>query len=335
MSDAITLSEAVAIIDKEMEGTEIVPFSFNEITAKSKSNFDIGGSVFRLSDGAQKQFSELVSVPFPYVKRSPADLVALNYNFQIAETPQRSLNAVMRKGAISSFAETDIPHVGHEEVLTAAASEFGDDAVIKRFRLSESGQMGAVITSPELNFVDNDTPFYGGVKVKFSDTWAVHPVVEAYLEREWCTNGATSQIDNRKFRVRGYSRDAIVQQFAEFAGIAKKQVQPMFDGFIHLRDEKVGDVRSTVLRICQENKLPDKVFRRMMEYWGGEGFKATFPRPEALVNNPTMYHVVNLFTFVGTHCPDMAPEHKEMLIAIGGNSALNHHDRCGSCGTRV
>lgn len=335
MSNTITLSEAVAIIDREMEGTDIVPFSFKDVTAEGKSSLNISGSRLRLSDGAQKQFSELISVPFPYVKRSPADLVALNYNYQIAETPQRSLNAVLRKGAISSFAETDIPHVGHEEVLIAAAAELGDDAVIKKFMLSESGQMGAVITSPELNFIDNDTPFYGGVKVKFSDTWATHPVVEAYLEREWCTNGSTSQIDNRKFRVRGYSHDAIIEQFAEFARIAKKQIRPMFDGFIHLRDEKVGDVRGTVLRICQEHKIPDKIFNRLMEYWGGEGFKSTFPRPEDLINNPTMYHVINLFTYVGSHCPDMAPEHKEMLISIGGNSALNHHDRCGSCGNRV
>ena len=324
MTDILTLDNAVEIIDQAMEGTEIVPFSFAEVTAESKSSLDISGSRFRLGNEAQKQFSELINVPFPYVKRSPADLVALNYNFQIAETPARSLNAVMRKGAISSFSETDIPHVGHAEVLSSVASA-----------LNDAGRMGAVITSDEFNFVDHDTPFYGGVKVKFSDTWAIHPVVEAYLEREWCTNGSTSQVANRKFRIRGYSRDAIIQQFAEFAGMASKQIQPMFDGFIHLRDERVGNVRETVLRICQENKLPDKVFRRMMEYWGGDGFKSTFPNPSALINSPTMYHVVNLFTYVGSHCPDMAPEHKEQLISIGGNNALQHRERCDSCGGRV
>jgi hypothetical protein len=73
----------------------------------------------------------------------------------------------------------------------------------------------------------------------------------------------------------------------------------------------------------------------MREYWGGEGFKSTFPNPTALINSPTMYHVINLFTYVGSHCPDMATEHKEQLISIGGNNALQHRERCNSCGGRV
>ena len=335
MTDILTLEKAIEVIDEAMEGTETVPFSFAEVKAEGKASLDISGSRFRLGNEAQKKFAELINVPFPYVKRSPTELVTLNYNYQINETPARSLQAIIRNGLISSFAETDIPHVEHAEVLSAVAGAVGDDISIKRFMLNDSGRMGAVITSDEFNFVDHDTPYYGGVKIKFSDTWAIHPVVEAYLEREWCTNGATSQIANRKFRIRGYSRDAIIQQFAEFAGMASKQIRPMFDGFIHLRDEKVGNVRETVLRICQENKLPDKVFRRMMEYWGGDGFKSTFPNPTALINSPTMYHVINLFTYVGSHCPDMATEHKEQLISIGGNNALQHRERCNSCGGRV
>ena len=167
MTDILTLDNAVEIIDKAMEGTEIVPFSFGEVTAKSKSSLDISGSRFNLGDEAQKQFSELINVPFPYVKRSPAELVALNYNFQIDETPARSLNAVMRNGKVSSFSETDIPHVGHAEVLSSVAGAVGDDISIKKFLLNDAGRMGAVITSDEFNFVDHDTPFYGGVKVKF------------------------------------------------------------------------------------------------------------------------------------------------------------------------
>jgi hypothetical protein len=335
MSNLITLDEAKSVIAEKMKDTEIVPFTFNDLKVESKSVFNINGDRVKLTDGASKQFSEMISVPFPYVKRSPNDLVAMNYNYHVNETPGRSLNAVFRGNTVSSFSELDLPNVAHSDVLDAAAGAIGDDASIKHFRINDAGQLGAVITTDEFNFLTEDTPYYGGVKIKFSDTWATHPVVEAYLEREWCSNGSTTQVDNRKFRVRGYSRDAVVEQFAEFAGIAKQQIKPMFDGFIHLRDEKVNDVRGVILRICQENGVPTKVFNRIMEYWSGEGFRTTFPNPDSILNNPTMYHVVNLFTYVGSHCPDLSPEHKELLIAIGGNNALTHHDRCNSCGTRV
>ena len=335
MSKLITLDEAKNTIAEKMKDTEIVSFVFNDLSVEGKNVFTINGDRTRLTDGAAKQFSEMISVPFPYIKRSPNELVAMNYNYHINDTPHRSLNAVFRGGTVTSFSELDLPNVEHNDVLDAAANAVGEDASIKHFRINDSGEMGAVITTDEFNFLTEDTPYYGGVKIKFSDTWATHPVVEAYLEREWCTNGSTTQIDNRKFRVRGYSRDAVVEQFAEFAGLAKQQIKPMFDGFIHLRDEKVSDVRGTVLRICQENGIPTKVFNRVMEYWSGEGFRSTFPNPESILNNPTMYHVVNLFTYVGSHCPDMSPEHKELLIAVGGNNALTHHDRCNSCGTRV
>ena len=335
MSKLMTIDEAKNTIDEKMKDTEIVSFTFNDLAVESKNVFSINGDRAKLTDGASKQFSELISVPFPYIKRSPNDLVAMNYNYHINETPGRSLNAVFRGDTVASFSELDLPSVAHNDILDAAANAVGEDASIKHFRITDSGELGAVITTDEFNFLTEDTPYYGGVKIRFSDTWATHPVVEAYLEREWCTNGSTTQIDNRKFRVRGYSRDAVVEQFAEFAGLAKQQIKPMFDGFIHLRDERVNDVRGTVLRICQENGIPTKVFNRMMEYWSGEGFRSTFPNPENIVNNPTMYHVVNLFTYVGSHCPDMSPEHKELLIAVGGNNALTHHDRCNSCGTRV
>ena len=35
------------------------------------------------------------------------------------------------------------------------------------------------------------------------------------------------------------------------------------------------------------------------------------------------------------HVNETFPFFKELLIAIGGNNALTHHDRCNSCGTRV
>ncbi len=335
MTNTITLEEARNHISTTIEDTEVVPFAFEQIKAHTRQDLEISGKNYGLTDAAQKQFAEAISVPFPFVKRSPSQLVALNYNYLIGETPQRALNAVIRGGKISSFCDVNIPHVDHLDVLEAAVNEVGDDAYLRNFRIDDSGLLSTVITSDELNFFTDETPYFGGVKVKFSDTWAVHPVVEAYLEREWCTNGATSQIDKRKFRVKGYSRDAIIEQFAEFAGIAKGQINPMFQGFVHLRDEMVDNVRNTILRICQEHKLPDKVFNRIMEYWGTDGFKSTFTNPEHLVQQPTMYHVVNLFTYVGTHCSDLAPEHRELLMAIGGTNAINHHDRCGSCGSRV
>ena len=335
MSNLITLDEAKSVIANKMQDTEIVPFTFRDLKVEGKNVFSINGDRTQLTDGASKQFSELISIPYPFVKRSPRDLVAMNYNYLVGETPNRSMNAVFRGDTVSAFSEMDLPNVGHSDVLDAAAGAVGDDASIKHFRINDAGQLGAVITTDEFTFLTEDTPYYGGVKIKFSDTWATHPVVEAYLEREWCSNGSTTQVDNRKFRVRGYSRDAVIEQFAEFAGIAKQQIKPMFEGFIHLRNEKVDDVRGVVLRICQENGVPTKVFNRIMEYWSGEGFKSTFPNPNTVLNNPTMYHIINLFTYVGSHCPDLSPEHKELLIAIGGNNALSHHARCNSCGTRV
>ncbi|MAG73635.1 hypothetical protein CL620_04925 [archaeon] len=335
MSDIITLEEAASRIEASAGGTEIFPFSFSDIKSRSKDYLEISGQSYGLGKQAQKQFAEFISVPFPYVSRSPNELVALNYNYLIDETPNRTLNAMVKDNDIYAFSEADIPHVNHVDVLNATVEAVGEGSYIKNFSFDGNGLMNAVVTRDDLNYDDHDTPYFGGVKVRFSDSWSVHPLVEGYLERQWCTNGATSQIEKRKFRVKGHSSDAIIEQFAEFAAIAKDQVGPMFEGFIHLRNEAVGNVREVILRICQENKIPTKVFNRIMEYWGTDGFKSTFPRPEDLINKPTMYHVINLFTYVGTHCTDISSDHKELLRAIGGSSALSHHDRCNSCGGLV
>jgi hypothetical protein len=334
-TEIISLDEAKALIGERLGDTEIVPFKFGDLKVHAKDSFLIDSQGYTLSSDAQRQFADVLSVPFPYVNRSPKDLVAINYNYLAEETPDRSLNAVVRGGTISAFSDASLPHVSYNEVLDAAFSDFGSAGSLKNFSLTDSGVMTGIITSDEFCFDTEDTPYFGGVKLRFADTWAIAPMVEAYLEREWCSNGATSKIDDRKFRVKGYSRDAIIEQFSEFAGIARGQVRPMFDGFIHLRNEAVGNVREVVHHICHENKLPEKVFERVMEYWGMDGFKSTFPDPQALISKPTMYHVVNLFTYAGTHCKDLSQVHRDLLLSIGGSSAINHHERCDSCGTLV
>ena len=105
----------------------------------------------------------------------------------------------------------------------------------------------------------------------------------------------------------------------------------MVDGLVAMQKDKVKNAESAIRNLCMEHKLPNKIRELLIRYLTDDRYLATVPDGRV----GTMYDVVNLFTFVGTHDYSITQEYRELLCEIGGVAMLTHNDTCVECGSTL
>jgi len=299
--------------------------SFN---AGRKPSVDIAGEKFFLTDGSFRQIAEEMSIPVPYARRIPDDLLAYTVNYFIKGNRSNHLAALVEDDNLRSFMKTNTPYVSNSEMFSAVVEAAGSDYDLKYTKMSDTRTSFSILPSAYRESVDGSNLF-GGVKVMFSDAWDIHPSIDSYIWRELCSNGMINELENRKFRVTGSSHDDVVRQIRDFSTIAIEKLPDLFDSFNKLLEEKVDDYAKMIRRIVLEYKLTNKVLNRLLFWAVNPEFLETISGQR--IKN--MHDIVNLITYVGSHDSELTDDIRQRLLQIGGNLTLNHHERCGSCGS--
>ena len=290
----------------------------------------IDGNDYALTDGSFRQIAEQMNIPVPYARRLPDDLLAYTVNYFIKEGKNNHLAALVEDNKLRSFMKVNTPYVSNTEMFDAVKEATGDDFILKYTKMTDTKTSFSILPSDYQNSIDGSNLF-GGVKVVYSDAWDVHPSIDSYIWRELCANGMINELENRKFRVTNAPHDDVIRQIRDFATVAINKIPDLFDNFYNLLSEKVEDYSKILQRVVLEYKLSNKVLTRLMFWAVHPDFLATISN-EKIEN---MHDVVNLITYVGSHDGELTPEIRQRLLEIGGNLTLNHHDRCGNCGSSV
>jgi len=98
-----------------------------------------------------------------------------------------------------------------------------------------------------------------------------------------------------------------------------------------MQKDKVNNAESAIRNLCMQNKLPNKIRELLIRYLTDDRYLATVPDGRV----GTMYDVINLFTFVGTHDFSITQEYRDLLCEIGGGAMLAHNDTCVECGSTI
>ena len=165
--------------------------------------------------------------------------------------------------------------------------------------------------------------------MKFS---MMHTVIfKTFLNRLVCDNGASVNVESRKFRVDGYSTSGVLDQAREFSSLALIQVQQMVDGLLAMQKDKINNAEAAIRNVCMQHKLPNKLRELLIRYLTDDGYLATVPDGRV----ETMYDIINLFTYVGTHDFSINDEYRNLLCEIGGGAMFTHKDTCVECGSSL
>lgn len=312
--------------------TSHVSFQLGDVkfSAGRTPSVSIFGDDYALTDGSFRQIAEQTSIPVPYARRIPDDLLAYTVNYFLNGSRDNHLSALVEDGRLRSFVRVNTPYVSNSEMFNAVKEATGEDFEIKYGKITDTKVSFSILPEKYRESIDGSNLF-GGVKVSFSDAWDIHPSIDSYIWRELCANGMINEIEKKKFRVTNSSHDDVLRQIRNFSSLAIEKLPDLFENFTHLLDERVDDYTKVLRNIVLEYKLPNKVFNRFLFWAVSPDFLATITG-EKIKN---MNDIVNLITYTGSHDSELTHEIRQRLMEIGGNLTLTHHERCGSCGSSV
>jgi hypothetical protein len=314
------------------ENTTHLDFQLGDVAFKAGKYpaVTILGNDYALTDGAFRQIAEEMSIPVPYARRIPDDLLAYTVNYFLKDNKNNHLAALTEGDHLRSFMRVNTPYVSNTEMLDAIKDTVGEDYDLKYVKMTDTKTSFSILPAQYRESIDGSN-LYGGIKVVYSDSWNVHPTIDSYIWRELCANGMINELEKKKFRVTGSSHDDVLRQIRDFSRVAIEKIPELFDNFNSLLTEQVADYVKTIRMIVLEYKLPNKVLNRLLFWAVNADFLSTISG-EKIKN---MHDIVNLITYVGSHDSELTDDVRRRLLEIGGNLTLGHHERCGACGSSV
>lgn len=328
-NDVIT--ELKTYLKKREEKTEHVAFQFKDASFSSADNsIVIDGKDIPVTSGAFRQLSEVLNIPVPYAQRIPDDLLDHTVNYFLSSREDNYYAALVEDDLVRSFMPTTNPYVSGLEFFGAIEEAFGGDYDLKYVKVNDVDMSFSILPHEYKNAIDG-TDLFGGLRVKFSDSWNTFPSLDTYIWREICSNGMIDTLKSRKFRIKNSSSNEVISQVQEFARLSLDALPALFDQYQALLSEPVANYARMISRICSDYRLASKVKDRVLFWADQDAFLDTISDNQ--IKN--MHDIVNLFTFVGSHDLDLTDDIREMLLSIGGNLTMSHADRCGSCGNNI
>jgi len=313
------------------ESTEHLAFQFGDaIFSGNDDTLSIEGKQMPMTTSAFRQLSEVLNVPVPYAQRIPDDLLEHTMNYFLDSRKDNYYAALVEQDIIRSFIPTTNPYVSGIEFFNALEDAFDGDYDLKYVKVKDSEMSFSILPHEYKNALDGSNLF-GGLSVKFSDSWNIHPSIDTYIWRELCSNGMIETLKSRKFRIKNSSSAEVLSQVQEFARLSLEALPSLFDQYQALLGEQVSNYVRIVTNLCSEYRLSSKVRDRLLFWAEQDVFLDTIS--DRKIKN--MHDVVNLFTFVGSHDLEITDDIRDLLLAIGGRITMSHSDRCNSCGTSL
>ena len=334
-SGAIELNELMTTLSGVADNTSHIEMDLgrSKYTAGSNTLVTDKDEAVGLTTTSYNQLCDMLDVPTKYGERMPDKLADYTINYFLSEGASRPYNALLdNEKGVRSCMRPDMPYVRHDDLLTAIVESFdGTEPYVHRWNVN-GGKFKIQLRTPELTYEDpGGSMLFGGLEVSYDDSWKRHPVFKAFLNRLVCDNGASVNVESRKFRVDGYSTEGVLSQAREFSSLALIQVQQMVEGLLAMQNDKIKNAEAAIRNLCMQHNLPNKLRELLIRYLTDDRFLATVPDGRV----GTMYDVVNLFTFVGTHDYSITQEYRDLLCEIGGGAMLTHNDTCVECGSTL
>ena len=334
-SGAIELNELMTTLSGVADNTSHIEMDLgrSKYTAGSNTLVTDKDEAVGLTTTSYNQLCDMLDVPTKYGERMPDKLADYTINYFLSEGARRPYNALLdNEKVVRSFMRPDMPYVRHDDLLTAIVESFdGTEPYVHRWNVN-GGKFKIQLRTPELTYEDpGGSMLFGGLEVSYDDSWKRHPVFKAFLNRLVCDNGASVNVESRKFRVDGYSQAGVLSQAREFSSLALIQVQQMVEGLLAMQNDKIKNAEAAIRNLCMQHNLPNKLRELLIRYLTDDRFLATVPDGRV----GTMYDVVNLFTFVGTHDYSITQEYRDLLCEIGGGAMFTHNDTCVECGSTI
>ena len=329
MADTTALLERLENLDKETHREFFQLKDLEFVNNEEGKNIRIGDNMVGLSKDSFSSLCNTLEIPALYANRCPAEEQSRMVNYWLRQRKDIMHSALITDGKVRTFMESNYTYVPTNKIINTVLNMIPDDFIVGNYSLKPDA-LEAQIFTPEFTQHVVDSEIRGGLRIVYSDSWAMTPKFDTYLYRVMCTNGLVSPLAGKKFRIAGKSEEELLSQVREYIKTSLEQMPTMFQGFLDLEEQKVENWIATVRKIILENKLPKKLADILIMTADTVEFKMTIRgRIES------MHDIVNLITYVGTHNREISDAHREALMEIAGHMTVHSAARCYGCGSKV
>jgi len=247
--------------------------------------------VSQLSMEATGILAAKVGLPRPYLRKIPKSefsslvLPHLNYWYrnQLAGNVIRLLNIDDR--TLTVVPRADFEHIKISDIVALAEKQLGDlVAGYHKFYVSNFDTFYfSIVTTREIQAVKGD-PLNAGIRIRHSISGQSSTMIQAYVFRQWCTNGATAEdhIDCW-FRRRGNNDfgNWVQKSILE----ANKAFDREVDRLARLAEKPVGDNISKVVDgILTRSKIPKGLQKEVRNTFMNEDYFDKHPLARGLLD---------------------------------------------------
>lgn len=167
----------------------------------------------------------------------------------------------------------------------------------------------------------------GGIRIFRDVAHNQAPTVQPWMFRLDCTNGMEIEDEGLKVEARGGTVEEVLEEFEAMAERAFSEVEGHIKSFYDLRSVRVPNPERTLVRIGEEQGLPNRTIVTMVEQLpeviADDGSASMFELANAvtnLANEPRLRHRSGV---------------RRTLERVGGRMVTAHVARCRTCQSRL
>jgi len=273
-----------------------------DISFENLDSVNIAGESHTLKPIAQRSVANRLGIPYPYLKRCPEDIQALNLNHWI--TKEKNDQLLFRfdgQDVRAVFTTKYIPVDNFEVVERLDSLGYGPDTEVQSHLDAEF--MSLSIPDGNKAFDIKGDRFKPGISISNSEVGLASLSVASFILRLVCTNGMIAKTD-----VSASYRHVSTKVLTEFPQILDKV------------SYELGNQR-TQFQLSMESPVDDPLatmnsFNRQFGLNNDEKEALTWAWPYEIGN--TMFHVVNTYTRAA-QMEGLSAESSYRLSKVGGN----------------
>lgn len=163
---------------------------------------------------------------------------------------------------------------------------------------------------------------HGGIRFRANPTEVEAPLVQTYLQRKWCKNGATSPVKEGTIKIKAQTVDGIISEISAAMENAIGDLDNKLASYAALANRfPPGGTLAFARQLGTEYKIPAKVLNKILD------------RIQILPDGASLYDVLNVFTAMANE-EGIAYATIVKLQELGGSLAFDTDavtHRCGAC----
>lgn len=281
-----------------------------------------------------------LDVPYKFLDRSPRDLQQTIVTRLFEQNPEPFILHFDEDTGVTQVRSPETTIISPKRYVEVAIEVMGEDAQVVSWTCDPDvvqfdlivpegrdfgwgGDRKTKVENREGKKVGDITG--GGLRFGQDRKRNLAPWVQQFLFRLACTNGMETRDDSYKVDARGASAIELLHQLEESARLAFNTVEDTITSFYDLRNEEVKHPTQAVMRLADEQGLPNRTRMDLADL---------VPGVIGNDGNATMFDVVNLVTNAA-NSTGMRLNEQRRLQAAGGAEVVQHAARCKACAAKL